>query len=85
MIQKPIGILILIFVLICLSSNQSLAAPAQRQDSTRQLYDRVMEEFKHRDYEAAMAGFRLFIECPILDRRMSVSHKAISRCPEVVR
>lgn len=41
---------------------QSLAAPTQRQDTTRRLYDRVMDEFKHRDYEAAMAGFRLFIE-----------------------
>lgn len=42
--------------------SQSLAAPTQRQDTTRRLYDRVMDEFKHRDYEAAMAGFRLFIE-----------------------
>jgi len=42
--------------------SQSLAAPTHRQDTTRRLYDRVMDEFKHRDYEAAMAGFRLFIE-----------------------
>lgn len=38
------------------------AAPAQVQDTSRHLYDRVMEEFKHRDYEAALAGFRLFLE-----------------------
>jgi tol-pal system protein YbgF len=38
------------------------AAPAQVQDTSRRLYDRVMEEFKHRDYEAALAGFRLFLE-----------------------
>jgi tol-pal system protein YbgF len=38
------------------------AAPAQVHDASRHLYDRVMEEFKHRDYEAALAGFRLFIE-----------------------
>jgi tol-pal system protein YbgF len=44
------------------SVGQSLAAPTQRQDTTRRLYDRVMEEFKHRDYKAAMAGFQLFIE-----------------------
>jgi tol-pal system protein YbgF len=39
-----------------------LAAPSQVQDTSRHLYDRVMEEFKHRDYEAALAGFRLFLE-----------------------
>lgn len=40
----------------------AIAAPAQVQDTSRHLYDRVMEEFKHRDYEAALAGFRLFLE-----------------------
>lgn len=35
---------------------------SQMHDTSRRLYDRVMEEFKHRDYEAALAGFRLFIE-----------------------
>jgi tol-pal system protein YbgF len=39
----------------------SVAAP-QLQDTSRHLYDRVMEEFKQGDYEAAFAGFRLFIE-----------------------
>lgn len=38
------------------------AAPTQVQDTSRHLYDRVMQEFKHRDYEAALAGFRLFLE-----------------------
>ncbi len=38
------------------------AAPSQVSDASRHLYDRVMEEFKHRDYEAALAGFRLFLE-----------------------
>jgi tol-pal system protein YbgF len=52
----------LMLLFIVFSAGQSLAAPAQRQDTTRRLYDRVMDEFKHRDYEAAMAGFRLFIE-----------------------
>ncbi|MBX3324426.1 MAG: tol-pal system protein YbgF [Nitrospira sp.] len=56
------GIGILLLLVIVLSADQSFAAPAQRQDTTRHLYDRIMEEFKHRDYEAAMAGFRLFIE-----------------------
>lgn len=40
----------------------SLAATAKGQDTSRHLYDRVMEEFTHGDYEAALAGFRLFIE-----------------------
>ena len=40
----------------------SLAASTKVQDTSRHFYDRVMEEFKHGDYEAALAGFRLFIE-----------------------
>jgi tol-pal system protein YbgF len=44
------------------SLSEVWAAPAQVQDTSRHLYDRVMEEFKHRDYEAALAGFRLFLE-----------------------
>jgi tol-pal system protein YbgF len=44
------------------SLNLAVAAPTNRQDSTRHLYDRVMEEYKHRDYEAALAGFRFFLE-----------------------
>lgn len=59
--RQGIGLLLLLLSII-LSTGQLFAAPTQRQDSTRHLYDRIMEEFKHRDYEAAMAGFRLFIE-----------------------
>ena len=40
----------------------SLAASTKAQDPSRHLYDRVMEEYTHGDYEAALAGFRLFIE-----------------------
>jgi len=58
--REGIGILLLLFII--LSAGEPFAAPTQRQDTTRHLYDRIMEEFKHRDYEAAMAGFRLFIE-----------------------
>lgn len=58
--REDIGILLLLFII--LSAGEPFAAPTQRQDTTRHLYDRIMEEFKHRDYEAAMAGFRLFIE-----------------------
>jgi len=55
---------ITVFFLIATTGGLSdvWAAPAQVQDTSRHLYDRVMEEFKHRDYEAALAGFRLFLE-----------------------
>jgi tol-pal system protein YbgF len=56
------SIWILITITILLSASPSFAAPSQMHDTSRRLYDRVMEEFKHRDYEAALAGFRLFIE-----------------------
>jgi tol-pal system protein YbgF len=51
-------------LLLALNAGSGLAqaTPAQVQDTSRHLYDRVMEEFKHRDYEAALAGFRLFLE-----------------------
>ena len=52
----------LLVLAILISAVPSLAAPSQMHDTSRRLYDRVMEEFKHRDYEAALAGFRLFIE-----------------------
>ena len=39
----------------------SLAASPTVPNASQQLYDRVMEEYKHGDYEAALAGFRLFI------------------------
>jgi len=47
---------------VLFSFNLAVAAPSNVQDSSRHLYDRVMEEFKHRDYEAALAGFRFFLE-----------------------
>jgi tol-pal system protein YbgF len=49
-------------VVTLFSLNLAVAAPSSMQDSSRHLYDRVMEEFKHRDYEAALAGFRFFLE-----------------------
>lgn len=61
--MKPKSIWILTILLVLLSASpSSSAAPTQMHDASRRLYDRVMEEFKHRDYEAALAGFRLFIE-----------------------
>jgi tol-pal system protein YbgF len=52
----------ILVVAILFFGTPSWAAPPQMQDASRRLYDRVMEEFKHRDYEAALAGFMLFIE-----------------------
>ncbi|MDE3039208.1 MAG: tol-pal system protein YbgF [Nitrospirota bacterium] len=49
-------------IAVLFSLNVAVAAPSNIQDSSRHLYDRVMEEFKHRDYEAALAGFRFFLE-----------------------
>jgi len=51
-----------LLVPLCFNPVLTSAAPGQVQDTSRHLYDRVMEEFKHRDYEAALAGFRLFLE-----------------------
>lgn len=59
--RMGIGIFVVVITLLT-SANVPLAAQGQMQDSSRRLYDRVMEEFKHRDYEAALAGFRFFIE-----------------------
>ena len=49
-------------VAMLFSLHLAVAAPSNKQDASRHLYDRVMEEYKHRDYEAALAGFRLFLE-----------------------
>jgi tol-pal system protein YbgF len=43
-------------------NRESAAAPGQIQDASHRLYDRIMDEFRHRDYEAALAGFRFFLE-----------------------
>jgi tol-pal system protein YbgF len=56
-----IGVISLVVGITGVSSSV-WGAPSQVQDTSRHLYDRVMEEFKHRDYEAALAGFRLFLE-----------------------
>jgi tol-pal system protein YbgF len=37
-------------------------ATADVDESPRRLYDRVMQEFIHKDFEAALAGLRFFME-----------------------
>ncbi len=60
MLLRRLGIFV--FLSLVCSNGWSLAASPPMQDASLRLYDRVMSEFKHRDYEAALAGFRLFIE-----------------------
>ena len=57
----PLVWMLLVIFMLCVTV-PSLAASTKGQDASRHFYDRVMEEFKHGDYEAALAGFRLFIE-----------------------
>jgi tol-pal system protein YbgF len=60
--RNRLKLLVFLTATILCSLNLAVAAPSQMQDTSRHLYDRVMEEFKHKDYEAALAGFRFFIE-----------------------
>ena len=53
---------LLVTAAVLFSFDLAVAASPQLQDTSRHLYDRVMEEFKHKDYEAALAGFRFFLE-----------------------
>ena len=61
MVKMMMSLLSGMMVVLC-SLNLAIAAPSNMQESSRHLYDRVMEEYKHRDYAAALAGFRLFLE-----------------------
>lgn len=60
----PLRSVLLVFVLIgnLATIPDLFAAPPQPPDDSRRLYDRVMEEFRHKDYDAALAGFRFFLE-----------------------
>lgn len=60
--MNRLKLLVFVTATVLFSLNLAVAAPSQMQDTSRHLYDRVMEEFKHKDYEAALAGFRFFLE-----------------------
>ena len=65
-----------VFSVILFNAMIAFPAPtvaAAAPDTSRHLYDRVMEEFKHGDYDAALAGFRFFIE---LHRRSGLAANA---------
>jgi tol-pal system protein YbgF len=55
-----IGIALVLATL--LPTSMSAAAPKHTHDTSRRMYDRIMTEFKHREYDAALAGFHLFME-----------------------
>jgi tol-pal system protein YbgF len=67
-------------IAVLLSLNLAVAAPSNVQDSSRHLYDRVMEEFKHRDYEAALAGFRFFLELHGQSSLAANAHYWVGEC-----
>ena len=48
------------WLIVSLVVPPAFAAPAR--ESPQHLYDKVMEEFHKKDYEAALAGFRFFLE-----------------------
>ena len=71
------GIGILLMLVIVFSAGQPFAAPAQRQDAPRHLYDRIMEEFKHRDYEKARLMFDRVIDQYPESPEAEVARKAV--------
>lgn len=54
------------WILLCIVLGVFSVAPAfavtPSPNGPKRFYDHVMEEFQHKDYEAALAGFRLFLE-----------------------
>ena len=61
-----VTLVVTLFYIILFSALVTFTAPtfaaSDVQDTSRRLYDRVMDEFKRGDYEAALAGFTFFIE-----------------------
>ena len=58
---RGIAATMLLFAILTPAPNLFAATP-QPPDAAHRLYDRVMEEFRHKDYSAALAGFRFFLE-----------------------
>ncbi len=58
---RSIGAAFVLLGTLTIAPNLFAASP-QPPDASRHLYDRVMEEFHHKDYTAALAGFRFFLE-----------------------
>lgn len=54
-------VLTALLLAVCVAG-PTLAARIQSDDPERHLYDHVMQEFIHRDFAAALAGFQFFLE-----------------------
>jgi len=78
--MKTLTIVIPGMIAVLFSLNLAVAAPSNMQDSSRHLYDRVMEEFKHRDYEAALAGFRFYLELHGRSSLAANAHYWVGEC-----
>ena len=76
--EKVIGTFLLLSM--CWFTTPLLAASPPGHDTSRQLYDRVMEEFKHGDYEAALAGFRLLLALHPQSSLAANAHYWIGEC-----
>ncbi len=59
--MRGIGATLVLLGMLTTASDLFAASP-QPPDASRRLYDRVMEEFRHKDYPAALTGFRFFLE-----------------------
>jgi tol-pal system protein YbgF len=70
-------IVLWVFLLMLPESGLSVT---DASDPARRLYDRVMVEFQHKDYEAALAGFRLFLELHRGSRLASSAQYWIGEC-----
>ena len=59
------GLAILFCIIVpgmMLGFSPQMVAASDQQDRSRHLYERVMREFKHGDYNAALAGFKFYLE-----------------------
>jgi tol-pal system protein YbgF len=53
---------LLVLLLVLMFPTMAAQAAPTKVDTAKRLYDRVMQEFQRKDYEAALAGFRFFLE-----------------------
>jgi len=75
----PLVLWIMTWVLVVMVPASGLGV-TDPSDPAKRLYDRVMVEFQHKDYEAALAGFRLFLELYRGNRLASSAQYWIGEC-----
>jgi tol-pal system protein YbgF len=58
--------LVILFCIVVLGMmfgfSPQMVAASEQHDKSRHLYERIMLEFKHGDYNAALAGFKFYLE-----------------------